>query len=114
MVGDMDEPVLTMVKATVPPESVAKLIATYRSATSVLPSELLQTFLLRGEANEWSIVSMWRSREQLEQYRRSVKTQPAIEMFHAAGGDPSILTFDVVHQMRSSPITARGALLGLG
>jgi heme-degrading monooxygenase HmoA len=110
----MDEPVLTMVTATVPPGSVAKLLATYRSVTSVLPPELLQTFLLRGEANEWSIASVWRSREQLEQYRRSVKTQPAIEMLHAAGGDPSIIAFDVVHQIRNVPVTTRSSQLGLG
>lgn len=110
----MDEPVLTMVTATVPPGSEAELLATYRSVTSMLPPELLQTFLLRGDANEWSIASVWRSREQLEQYRRSVKIQPAIEMLRAAGGDPRIFTFDVVHQIRPTPGTPRGSLLGLG
>lgn len=94
----MDEPVLTMVTATVPPGSEAEILATFRLVTTDLPPEVLHTFLLRGEANEWSVASLWRGREQHEHYLGSVETQGAIELFRIAGGDPRVTTFDVVHQ----------------
>ena len=115
----MEQPVITIVSATVRPEREQQLIAAYRSVTSVLPSELRQSFLVRRDspggsggsgrdAHEWRIVSVWRSREQLDQYRRSVGTQPAIEMLRAAGGDPTMSTFSVIHQVGHDVLGAPG------
>ena len=89
---------MTMVTATVPPGSENEVLATFRLVTHELPSEVVQTFLLRGEANDWSVASVWRSRAHLEQYLRHVDTQGAIELLRTAGGNPRRATFDVLHE----------------
>ena len=53
----------------------------YRAATAKLPHMVINTALVRGEANEWQIITLWRSRAQLEEYRRSVDTPAAVAIF---------------------------------
>jgi heme-degrading monooxygenase HmoA len=111
----MGGPVLTVVTATIPPESQEEVLSTYRLVTSAatIPPAVLNTQLLRGEDDEWSIVTKWRSREHLEQYHRSVETQGAIELFRAAGGDPRVTTFDVLHETPEMPDQTGAAAPGL-
>ncbi|HCT77065.1 MAG TPA: hypothetical protein DGT23_10840 [Micromonosporaceae bacterium] len=94
----MTEHVLSVTSATVPPESEAAVVAAYRTATEALPHMVLRTFLAKGEANEWRITTLWRSREQLEAYRRSVPTTAAVKIFKDVGAEPTVAIFDVVHE----------------
>ena len=90
--------VLSVTSATVPAESEAAIVEAFRAVTSQLPHMVLHTSLVRGEANEWRIVTLWRSRDQLEEYRRSVQTPAAIKIFQDAGARPTVAVLDVVHE----------------
>lgn len=90
--------VLSVTSATVPPESEPAVTEAYRAVTTRLPHMVLHTVLVRGEANEWRIITLWRSREQLEEYRRSVGTPAAVKIFQDAGAEPTVTVLDVVHQ----------------
>jgi heme-degrading monooxygenase HmoA len=97
-VGTMTEHVLSVTSATLPPESEAGVAEAYRAATAILPHMVLNTVLVRGDANEWRIITLWRSREQLEAYRRSVDTPAAVKIFQDAGVEPTVTVYDVVHR----------------
>jgi hypothetical protein len=99
------ETVLTVVTATVPAGSEDELQTTFRLVTDDLPPEVLQTFLVRGEANDWSVISVWRSRADLDQYLDSVETQGSVELFRTAGGDPTVSRFDVLQERHQNPTT---------
>lgn len=99
----MTETVLTVVTAVVPAGSEDELQTTFRLVTEELPPDVLQTFLVRGEANEWSVISVWRSRADLERYLGSVETQGSVELFRTAGGDPTVSRFDVLHERHQYP-----------
>jgi hypothetical protein len=85
----------------VPPDSEKRVTEAYRAATAKLPHMVINTALVRGEANEWQIITLWRSRAQLEEYRRSVDTPAAVAIFRKAGVEPTVALFDVVHDAAS-------------
>lgn len=90
--------VVTMVEARVPADREADLIEAYgRGTEGELPPPIVETFLLHdAEGDVWRIATVWRSREDLEAYRASVETPAAIEMFRAAGAEPTVTVFDVI------------------
>jgi heme-degrading monooxygenase HmoA len=94
----MTELVLSVTSATVLPESAAAVTDAYRAATATLPHMVLHTVLVRDDANEWRIITLWRSREQLEAYRRSVETPAGVKVFQDAGAEPTVTVYDVVHR----------------
>jgi hypothetical protein len=89
---------MTVVTAIVPASSEDELLATFRLVTEELPPEVLQTFLVRGDANDWTVTSVWRSREHLEEHLRSGETLDSIQLLRIAGGDPTYTRFDVCYE----------------
>lgn len=90
--------VLTVTSAVVPPASEDSVIEAYRRATSALPHMVLDTALVRGDDNDWRIVTLWRSREQLNEYRQRVGTPAAVKIFRDAGAEPTVAAYEVVHR----------------
>jgi hypothetical protein len=90
--------VVSITSATVPPASTAQLTEAYRAATSQLPHMVLDTVLVRGDSDNWRIITVWRSREQLEEYRREVGTSAAVKIFRDLGAEPTVSDFDVFHR----------------
>ena len=89
--------VVTMASARIEPERVAELIGLFSEALRAgLPGERRHTALLRGDDNLWRLVSVWRSREDVENYLASVDEPFADRLFRAAGGVTQVEIFDVV------------------
>jgi hypothetical protein len=90
--------VLSITAGTVAPESAADLVAAYREVTSELPHSVLQTVLVKGDADDWQIITLWRSREQLLGYRQKVGTSAAVKIFRDVNSEPTVTEFDVAHR----------------
>jgi hypothetical protein len=90
--------VISITSAAVAPRSAAALTEAYREVTSKLPHSVLNTLLVRGEGDDWRIITLWRSQEQMHEYRRKVGTSPAVKIFRDAGVEPTVTEFDVVHR----------------
>ena len=88
---------MTVVEGHVAPEQWATLEQAYQSGTGQRPPPLIQSFLVHStsEPTHWQILSVWPSREALEQMRRSVQTPGAILMFRSAGAEPTVSILDV-------------------
>jgi hypothetical protein len=93
--------VLSITSAAVAPESTGALTEAYRDVTSKLPHSVLNTVLVRGDAEDWRIITLWRSREQLQEYRREVGTPAGVKIFREVGAEPEVVEFDVVHRAAS-------------
>ena len=89
-------PVMTVLEGRVAPDRAAELRRVYDSA-GPLPSQMLQTVLAQSTADPdiWRVISLWRSREALEEYRRSISTPTGIMMFRSVGAEPAISVWDV-------------------
>ena len=92
--------VMTILEGHVAPEKAAALEQAYRAGTQSLPPQIVQTFLIHSTAEPrlWRILTVWRSREALDEYRRSRETPGGVLMFRAAGAEPALSIFDVVAQ----------------
>ena len=90
--------VITILEARVEPDMAPALLTAYQNGLSHLPPQMVQTFLAHGTEDKtlWRIVSVWKSREALDEMRRSRETPEGILMFRAAGAeDPQVSIFEV-------------------
>lgn len=96
--------VVTVLEARVEPGKEAGLISTYTTAASQLPAGLVRTELLRDlrDPNLWRIQTLWASGEALDAMRSS-GTPAGVLMFRAAGAEPTLSIFEVVHTLSPAP-----------
>ena len=89
--------VMTVLEAHVAAEKWAVLAASYKEGTAHLPPQMVETFLVQSTADPtlWRGISLWRSREALDEYRKSVQTAGGVLIFRAAGAEPTLTVFDV-------------------
>ncbi len=95
--------VMTILEAHVAADRWAALKQAYKAgAERGLPPQMVpqmvQTFLVQGTADLtlWRGISIWRNREALDEYRRSVTTPGGVLMFRAAGAEPTLSIFEVI------------------
>ncbi len=90
--------VITILEAHVEAEKASVLQAEYTKGLGDLPPQMVQTFLLQSAADKtlWQIISVWKSREALEEMRNSGETPAGILMFRAAGAEPKLTIFAVL------------------
>ena len=90
--------VITTLEAHIEPDMVPALLAAYQNGLSHLPPQMIRTFLAHSAADKtlWRIISVWKSREALDEMRHSRETPEGILMFRAAGAeDPQLSIFEV-------------------
>src|SRR5512135_2521688 len=89
--------IMTVLEAHVREERWAELVAAYESGNQNLPRQMVQTLLAQdtGDPTLWRGISIWHSREALQEYRQSVETPGGVLMFRAAGAEPSLSIFEV-------------------
>lgn len=90
--------IMTILEAHVASEKWAALEQAYEAGTERIPPQIMQTFLVQGSADPtlWRIISVWRSREALEEYQRSAETPGGVLIFRAANAEPTLSVFDVI------------------
>ena len=90
--------VMTVLEGRVPPDRAPELQRLY-DAAGPLPSQMLEAFLVQSSTDPlvWRGISIWRSREALEEYRRSVTTPTGIAMFRSVGAEPTVSMWSVAH-----------------
>ena len=88
---------MTVLEAPIGPDREAELIDGYRELVRPgLPEAIVETFLVRAEGDVWRIVTIWRSRGDLDEFRASGVTPGGVLVFRAAGAEPILTVLDVV------------------
>jgi len=90
--------IITILEAHVEADKAIALQEAYRKGTQEgLPPQMTQTFLLQSVTDKtlWQIISVWKSREALDEMRNSGETPAGILMFRAAGAEPKLTIFAV-------------------
>jgi hypothetical protein len=88
--------VVTMVSAHISPERVADVIAGFADALRAGLPERRHTSLYRGDGDLMRIVTVWRSREDLERYRATAERPLAVTLLEQAGGTPVVDVLELV------------------
>jgi hypothetical protein len=89
--------VMTILEAKVSPESWDVLRKAYEAQIQSLPSSIVRTYLVQSSEDQgiWRIVTVWRSRENLDKMR-SQGTPAGVIMFRSAGAEPALSVFNVI------------------
>ncbi len=89
--------VITVLEAHVAQDQWETLKRAYQAGASNLPPQMIETFLLQSASDPslWQGVSCWKSREALEEYRRSGETPGGVLIFRAAGAEPTLKMYEV-------------------
>jgi heme-degrading monooxygenase HmoA len=88
--------VVTWVSGNVPRDREEELVDKYRAAIDAgLPPAIAATMLLR-DGDEVSVITTWRTCEDLEATMTSPEEPLARRLIREAGGTPSVRIFDVV------------------
>jgi hypothetical protein len=92
-----DQMVMSVLEAQVVPEQWAALQQSYETRARVLPPQIVESFLVQSATDStlWRILTVWRSREALEQMRQSGETPTGVLIFRDAGAEPSLTIFSV-------------------
>ncbi len=89
--------VITVLEAHVDADRWSDLQADFRQRTAELPPQMVRTYLLQDVKDQslWQIVSVWKSREGLDEMRNSGETPTGVLMFRGAGAEPKLSIFNV-------------------
>lgn len=100
--------VVTMLEALVAAERTDDFVHEFERSTAALPPPIVETFLVRPrDGDRWGIITVWRSADDLDAYRRSVETPEGVRMFRTVDAEPELTVFDVAAHAGTSPDTAR-------
>ncbi len=90
--------VITILEAHVKAENWAAFQGDFKNRIVQLPPQMLQTFLLQNTADQtlWQIISIWKSREALDEMRNSGETPTGVLIFRSAGAEPKLSIFNVL------------------
>ena len=89
--------VITILEARVDPGRWSAFQADFKQRTTNLPAQMVRTYLLQDVKDQtlWKIVSVWKSREALDEMRNSGETPTGVLMFRNAGAEPKLSIFNV-------------------
>ncbi len=98
MAEERAHPVMTVLDAVVPPARAAELARVFEQGGARRPPQLLRSWAVRDAAdpNHWRLVGLWRSRADLEEYRKSVAAPGGVQMFRSVEVEPSLSIWEVV------------------
>ena len=98
--------ILTTLEASVAAEQWQTLQQAYQAGIEHMPPQIVQTFLVQQakDPTKWQILTLWRSREALDEYRQAAGTPDGILWFRAAGAEPSLVVSSVIeHAAQRTP-----------
>ncbi len=89
--------VITILEAHVSAERWSDFQEDFRQRSTDLPPQMVRTYLLQDARDQtrWEIVSVWKSREALDEMRNSGETPAGVLMFRRVGAEPQLSIFSV-------------------
>ena len=93
--------VMTILEARVLKENWSTLEQVYQGGAQHRDPGLEQSFLIHSskDVELWRILTVWHSREALDEMRKSNETPRGVLMFRSAKAEPTLSIFNIVQQI---------------
>ena len=90
--------IVTQLEARVSPEKTNSLKAAFDRGVQHLPAAIEQSYLVQDRTDQdvWRVITIWKSQEALQGYRKSVETPEGILMFREVGAEPTLTMSEVI------------------
>lgn len=92
---------MTVLEARVEQDGWDLLREAFHASGAELPSQIAESFLVQSSSDSllWRVVTIWRCRQALEEYKNSTEIPEGVLMFRAAGAEPTLSIFDVAERL---------------
>jgi quinol monooxygenase YgiN len=89
--------VVTILEAHVEEKNWSAFQDDFKIRTVDLPPQMVRTYLLQDTTDQtlWRIISVWKSREALNEMRNSGEMPTGVLMFRNVGAEPKLSIFNV-------------------
>jgi hypothetical protein len=94
--------VVTMVSARIAPDRVPEVADRFAAAVRAGMPERRHTSLFRGDGDLFRVVTVWRSRDDLERYLATTDRPFAVRLLEDAGGDPVVDVLELVMDSKTT------------
>ncbi len=93
--------VMTVLEGRVAKESWPALEQAFNEGSKQMEPGLVHSYLVHDvkESDIWRILTIWSSREALDEMRKSVAAPTGVLMFRAAQSEPVLSVFNIVRQL---------------
>ena len=90
--------IVTQLEGNVPSDQWDALKQAFHKAGQQLPSAIDHSYLIQNQdsKNIWRILTIWKSRQALQDYRASIDTPGGVLIFRAAGAEPTLSISEVL------------------
>jgi hypothetical protein len=90
--------IVTQLEGKVSPDQWDTLKQAFRQAGQQLPSAIDHSYLIQDQTTKetWRILTIWKSRQALQDYRTSIDTPGGVLIFREAGADATLSISEVV------------------
>ncbi len=93
--------IMTILEGRVSKENWPALEEAYQQGSKNDETGLVRSYLIHAikDSDLWRILTIWTSREALDEMRKSTETPRGVLMFRAAQSEPILSVFDIVEQI---------------
>ncbi len=100
--------VMTILEGHVARENWPALERAYKEAAEFAEPGLVRSYLIHAikDSEAWRILTIWSSREALDEMRKSKETPRGVLIFRQAGAEPSLTIYDIDQQIDAKEIQA--------
>ena len=93
--------VMSILEAHVAQRNWAALKQAYDQGAQHREAGVLQSFLVQSinYAELWRIITIWSSREALDETRKAGRVQPGVQIFRSAHAEPILMVFEIAQHV---------------
>jgi heme-degrading monooxygenase HmoA len=93
--------IMTILEGRVSEENWPALEQAFAEASQEDTPGMVRSYLIHGvkEREMWRILTIWRSRQALEDMRKTTETPRGVLIFRSAHAEPQLSIFDVVQEI---------------
>ena len=90
--------IVTQLEGKVSSDQWDTLQQTFYEAGQQLPSAIDRSYLIQDQAAQdmWRILTIWKSKQALQEYRASINTPGGVLIFREAGAEPTLSISEVI------------------
>ncbi len=95
--------IMTILEADVEESKWDLLKSKYSEIIKKIPVQMVRTYLTQNAKNRnlWSVISVWKSKDKLMEYRTATPSPEGIVLFKSLGLEPTLSVFEIIESQQS-------------
>ena len=94
--------IMTILECNIDESKWNLLKSKYSEIIKKMPIQMVRTYLVQNAKNRniWRVISVWKSKEKLLEYRETVPSPEGIMLFKSLGIEPVLTLFEIIESQQ--------------